>query len=121
MKTSGLEKRDLILILVILAAALLFAAFSWKRLLPPGTGTAAAVEVSIDGAIVKTLELSKDQTVVIESVTGGSNTLVIENGEAWVIDATCPDKVCEHQGKISLEGQLIVCLPNLMIAKITGE
>lgn len=109
-------KRDLILIAVVcIAAVLLF--FGNKRFF---FAPAATIEISIDGKVTKTLDLSRNQTFIIESITGGQNTLIIEDGSAWVTNASCPDKVCEHQGKISMDGQMIVCLPNLMIAKITG-
>ncbi len=79
------------------------------------------VEVSVDGVVVEELDLSKDGEFVINGYNRGTNTLVIEGGEAWIKDATCPDKVCIHQGKINRSGEMIVCLPNLMIAKIVGE
>lgn len=82
---------------------------------------AVVVEVSVDGAVVQELDLSKDGEFVINGYHGGTNTLVIENGEAYIADATCPDKICIHQGKVSQSGEMIVCLPNLMIAKIVGE
>lgn len=44
-----------------------------------------------------------------------------EDGQVWVTEATCPDKICIHQGKISQEGETIVCLPNRMIIQIFGE
>jgi len=82
---------------------------------------AVIVEVSVDGVVAQELDLGKDGEYVIQGYNNGSNTLIIENGEAWISDATCPDKVCIHQGKISRSGEMIVCLPNLMIAKIVGE
>ena len=51
---------------------------------------------------------------------GVSNTLVIEDGFAYLSEATCPDKICVHMGKIHLDGQLIVCLPNQLIVTVEG-
>ena len=110
-------KRDLILIGIVLALALCF--FIWNRIY--FSRPASVVEVTIDGKLVETLDLNKDQEITIESITGGTNHLIIKNREAWIDDASCPDKICIHQGKISRDGEMIVCLPNLMIAKITGE
>lgn len=110
-------KRELILIGVILFLALLFFLFNGVIYSKP----AAVVEVTIDGKLVKTLDLNKNQEISIESVTGGTNHLIIQDGKAWIDDASCPDKICIHQGKVSRDGEMIVCLPNLMIAKITGE
>lgn len=116
-KPAKAGKRELFLIGGVLLAALLL--FIGTRLFY--SRPAAAVEVTIDGKTVATLDLHKDQELTIESVTGGTNHLIIKNGEAWVSDATCPDKICVHQGKVSRDGEMIVCLPNLMIARITGE
>lgn len=112
------KKQDLILIIVILAAAcLLFAGRSLLFAKSPAT----MVEVSVDGKVVETLPLDKDTDITIPGAGGGSNHLIIEHGEAYVDEASCPDKVCVHQGKIHRPGEMIVCLPNKMIAKIVGD
>lgn len=107
---------------IILAAAILVLAggfYLGNRFI--NRKPAAIVEVSLNNHVIYQLDLSKDTEIVIEGYKGGTNTLVIENGEAYITDATCPDKVCIYQGKISRPGEMIVCLPNLMIAKIVGE
>ncbi len=48
-------------------------------------------------------------------------TVVIDGGEAYVKDASCADKVCEHTGKISRVNQSIVCLPGDVVVKIVGS
>lgn len=110
-------KRELILIAVILLAALVLFLYNKSRHQAP----AAVVEISIDGTVVETLDLGKDQEYTIEGASGGTNHLIIKDRQVWVSEATCPDKICIHQGKISHDGELIVCLPNRMIAKISGE
>jgi hypothetical protein len=62
----------------------------------------------------------KDE-IEIESANGGYNTLHIEDGQIWVHDASCPDKVCITQGRISENGEMIVCLPNQMLIKIIDK
>lgn len=54
------------------------------------------------------------------SLNGGTNILVIENGKAFVTYANCPDGLCVNQGKISLTGDRIVCLPNKLMIEIRG-
>lgn len=109
--------RDLLLVLGILVIAGGFYTVNLIKNQKP----AVTVEVSVDGKVVQVLDLSKDTEVLIESPSGGSNHLVIKDGEVWIDDATCPDKVCIHQGKVHKSGDMIVCLPNLMIAKVVGE
>ena len=108
--------RDLILIAVVLAVAGGF--YLGNRVL--GRQPAAFVEITIDGTVVKELDLSQNAELVIDSPGGGTNTLMIEGGTVRVTDASCPDKLCMHQGKINESGEMIVCLPNRMIAKIVG-
>ena len=112
-KQKLLKKQDMILIAVILAAAVLL--FLGAKLMHKSP---EIVEVSVDGKVVETLDLAKDQELTIDSVSGGTNHLIIKDGEAWVSEATCPDKICVHQGKIHLDGEIIVCLPNKMTAQI---
>lgn len=110
-------KRELFLIGAALLAALVL--FLWNQI--RFSSPAAVVEISVDGTVVQTLDLSLDQELEIPGTNGGSNYLIIQGGEVWVSDATCPDKLCIRQGKISHDGEMIVCLPNRMIAKILGE
>lgn len=110
-------KRDLILVLVILViAGGFYAANLLINRKPP-----VIVEVSIDGKITEELDLRKDTELVLQSSSGGTNTLIIKDGAAYISHATCPDKICIHQGKISKSGEMIVCLPNRLIVKIVGE
>lgn len=51
-------------------------------------------------------------------LNGGSNILMIENGQAWLEDADCPDKLCVRQGRVRLDGQVITCLPNKLTVTI---
>lgn len=53
-------------------------------------------------------------------LNGGSNTLVIENGEAWLSEANCPDLLCVKMGKIRYSGQTITCLPNRLTVTVEG-
>ena len=108
------HKRDLILIgILLLAASALFFLFKGKQ---AGEEGAAAV-VTVDGTEIARYPLNRDGTFVLN---GGSNTLLIENGEAWISEANCPDKLCMGFGKISKKGEIIVCLPNRLIVVIEG-
>lgn len=80
------------------------------------------VVVYVDGDKVAEYPLSVDGVYYLNN---GTNTLVIEDGVAYMRDATCPDKFtgngCVNTGKISYVGQKIVCLPNKLIVEIVGE
>lgn len=80
------------------------------------------VVVYVDTVKVAEYPLSVDGVFYLNN---GTNTLVIEKGEAYMRDATCPDKFssngCVKQGKISFVGESIICLPNKIIVEIVGE
>ena len=108
------HKRDLILIgILLLAASALFFLFKEKQ---AGEEGASAV-VTVDGTEIARYPLNRNGTFVLN---GGSNTLIVENGEAWISEANCPDKLCMGFGKISKKGEIIVCLPNRLIVVIEG-
>ncbi len=78
----------------------------------------AAVEVTVDGEVVATYSLFVNGEY---KLNGGTNTLVIESGVAYMTYSNCPDHVCERKGKIRYSGQTIVCLPNKLTVTIIGE
>ena len=108
-----LQKRD-----VILAAAILLLAAAGLCIHPHNPVMVG--QVSVNGAVVETLDLSKDTEITVTSSNGGTNHLIVKDGEIWCSEASCPDKVCVHQGKKHLNSDTIVCLPNQMIVTITG-
>ena len=113
---SGQKKRDLLLLAVLLAAAaLLFAGREFFAGRP-----AVMVSVSVDGTEIMTLDLNRNDDIVIESGNGQTNHLIIEDGKAFLTEASCPDKLCVRQGAISETGQSIVCLPHRVIVTIVG-
>ncbi len=108
--------RDLILVAVLLVAALaLF--FGLRSRQARDTGTGAQAVVTVEGREVGRYPLKKSGTFPLN---GGTNILVVENGEAWVSEANCPDKVCMGMGKISRNGEFIACLPNRLLVVVEG-
>lgn len=80
---------------------------------------AKTVEVWSEGKLVQTLSLAEDQTLAVETEIG-SNVVTVKDGKVAVTEASCPDKVCMHRGWCS-GGAQIVCLPNKLILKFTGD
>ena len=103
---------DILLIggcLLMAAALFLFSHF--------GREAGAGVIVRVDGEEVTRYSLYDNGTYPLN---GGTNTLVIENGEAWLSHANCPDELCVKQGKIRADGQVITCLPNKLTVTVFG-
>lgn len=107
---------------IILVAALLIISLSVLLFMFLTREEGDVAEVSVNGVKVAEYPLSVDGVFYLN---GGTNVLVIENGEAYIREATCPDKYskngCVNTGKISYVGQKIVCLPNKVIVEIVGE
>ena len=100
MRSKGKLRWDLVLI-----AALLLLSGILYLALNHGRQEGGQVVVRIDGAEVERHSLSVNGTF---SLNGGSNILVIENGQAWLSDANCPDHICVKQGKIHYTGPEII-------------
>lgn len=76
------------------------------------------VSVEIDGEVIAEYPLSQNG---VFSLNGGTNTLVIEDGAAYVSYSNCPDHTCERTGKIRYVGQTIICLPNRITIAVRGD
>ncbi len=75
------------------------------------------VRVTVDGEVYGEYPLDKDRVVEIKS-KNGYNILVIENGTAYVSEASCPDGVCSSHRPIKFGGASIICLPNKVVVSI---
>jgi hypothetical protein len=107
-----MKKRDIILI-----ASILIVAIALFLIVELTKEEGAGVTVKVDGVKIAEYSLSADGTYPLN---GGTNILVIENGKAYLTDANCPDKLCVHQGKISMTGETITCLPNKLTVSVFG-
>ena len=72
------------------------------------------------GEIYGTYPLEKDQTI---EVTEGEfhNVIRIEDGQAYMEEADCPDGYCKEQGRISGQKQTIVCLPHKLVVEVIRQ
>lgn len=75
------------------------------------------LEITIDGALYGTYSLTEARQIVVNS-SYGSNTVVIEQGMAYVTQADCPDKICAQMPQISQEGESICCLPHRLFLTV---
>lgn len=104
-----MKKRDIFLIAgIFAAAAILFVIFGFFK------SGGDVVKIMSHGEEFASLPLDEDTEISVN----GNNIVKIENGEAYVIYADCPDKLCMKQGKISDGQHVLVCLPNEMTVSI---
>ena len=77
------------------------------------------VSICVNGEAYKTLSLKENTKVDIETEYG-KTTVVVENGEVYIKETDCPNKLC-LKSAISKAGQSIVCLPNRVSILIEGK
>ena len=112
-KATKKYRADIIVIGAILVLALLLV---WIMTLTKKPGAVAVVE--IDGVVAGEYPLDVAGTFPLN---GGTNVLVIQDGNAYLNYSNCPDHTCEKTGKIRYVGQTIICLPNRLSITIRGE
>lgn len=115
MKNLKLKKGDIIILAAVLCvAALAVLCINLYR----SEGSTAVVEV--DGKTAAVLALNHDTRFEVEIDGNITNTVVIEQGSAYVENADCPDKICQKHNPISKTGESIICLPNKVVITIEG-
>lgn len=121
-------KKELILILAIAALALMFALVEHVR----NSAPAAYVEISVVNTdskriVLDTFPLNEDREHNIRTTAGisgeveGFNYLIIRDGNAWISEADCPNHDCVKKGKISQNGEMLVCIPHRLTVTIIGD
>ena len=108
--------RDLIFILALILVGAAIAAIVLLR-----NGTGDHVTVRMGDGTVREYPLDQDKEIKLELADGRYNLLVIRDGSAWVEEASCPDGLCIHMGRISRQGQSIICLPNKLIIEVDHD
>lgn len=113
-----MKKSDIILIGIVLFIAAI--GFGIQQRLQ-GTNQELKVEVYWNNQLYGTWPLVSEEPVEIklDSETG-HNVVRIENGQADMIEADCPDKTCVRTRAISKLGQSIVCLPHKIVVQVVG-
>ena len=113
------KKIIIIIIAMVLLCVLGVASFVLLKNIPSGT----VAVISVDGEEYERIDLSRvEEPYDLEIATEfGRNTVHVEPGAISVISASCPDKVCVKQGKLTGGGVPIVCMPNRLVISIEGS
>lgn len=110
------HKNDIKLVFLLLLVSL--AILGVMQLLKQEGGMAL---VTVDGEEVASYSLNKNGRYEITGVDGGKNTLVIEDGQAYISQADCPDELCVKTGRVQYDGETIVCLPHKVVVTIKSK
>jgi hypothetical protein len=106
-----------VLILIAAAASMLLVA----RATAGEKGSLAVVEVN--GKEVRRITLGSNQPAKTYTVNGwnGPSTFEVKEGRVRMVRSSCRDKICIGMGWIDTAGRSIVCLPNRVVIRITGN
>ena len=115
---SGSDRKKEIILLIIIFIAILAVWFGY-RMWKPDSGN--LVRVTVDGEEYGTYDLDEEQEIPIEIGGEVTNTLVIKDGGADMIEADCPDQICVNMDAISVESETIVCLPNKIVVEVISS
>jgi hypothetical protein len=103
------------LVLCLLGAAVVAASLPRKA-----GGSPARVEVVVSGEKALTLDLSRDGIYDVPGAIGVTR-VEVRGGKVRVLSSPCPRLVCRHGGWIGDPGTLLVCLPNEILIRVSGD
>ena len=109
------NSRPIKLIDVILMSLVLIIALVWS-IIPYFTApTGNVVEITVNGQ-TSFYSLNTNRKIQLDGLV-----VEIQNGQVFVSETNCEDKVCQHTGKINKVNQSIICLPKNIVIKVTGN
>ena len=103
-----------IVLVVLLAAAVLTVYLPGRQNEQDNT-----VQVYRDNVLLRELPLDTDAEFEVEGEY--VNRIVIRDGRVCIEGSDCPGSDCVHSGWINKGGRSIVCLPNRVEIRISGE
>ena len=105
-----MKKRDVFAILAVLITAYALSLFFKPH-------PAHIARITVDGKLYTTVLLSENKEISINS----TNVAEVLDGKIFMKSATCPDKLCIHQGEICDSSKKIVCLPNKVVIEAVAD
>lgn len=116
------RKAELLFIAAVLAVAL--GGFALAHAVGDGDPEGHAVAtIARDGAVIDTIDLDAvDEPCTLRlDDERGVNVVAVEPGRIRVVEADCPDEVCEHTGWIDSAATPIACVPHGLTITVTRE
>ena len=111
---SVLTPLDIVLIVSLFGFSLIGFA------LPVHHSEGGYVVIEMEGSELYRIALNVERTVKLYGKLGYME-IRIEDGKAKMVRSSCPLKLCISSGAIEIPGQMIVCVPNGIVARIEGK
>ena len=99
---------DILCVLAVILISVILFLIAFK-LFSPTASEAAILTVDANGTLSE-YSLSDDASYSFQS-NGITVEIHISDGQAYIFSSECADGVCRSMGKISRNGQIIVCAP----------
>ena len=120
-----MKKRDIVIIAVFLAVALI--GLGAIQLFAP-RGSITYADIYVNDQLYEAVPLNKDAVITIDQGDGKVNRVEVKDGAIVMADSTCTDHLCITQGAMSPENyekrpmlNWIICLPNLVSVELRVE
>lgn len=110
---------DLLLIVGLGTLVVSVYGYRWIRPVTSGRESVLQVRVQLEDEVVGLFDLDTD-TVFTVSGDLGPVELEISGGSLRFKRSSCPQKICEKSGSIRKRGEVLVCAPNRLMARIEG-
>ncbi|MDQ0089299.1 hypothetical protein J2T12_002711 [Paenibacillus anaericanus] len=116
-----MKRGDMLLIGLIVIVALAFLVPRWFESSEKNHNeTPKVANITVDGKLFKTVELTKEEQIIDVKTEFGYNILKVHDYGIEMIEADCPDEVCLSFGFVERNGGTIVCLPHRVLVEIEG-
>ena len=112
------QKRDLLLICIIITIALVVYIPSLFSTTQKGEISA---EIYCNSKLVETIKLTSALSKKIAVPTKLNVILEIQNGKIRFFSSDCRDKICVKEGFLDSQGQAAACLPNRVAIKVISS
>lgn len=117
-----MKKWDLLVVGFIIVFAVSLLGFYSRATADAETAT-KFLEIHLEDQLYKRIEIPNEDYTQTFSVLSerGMNTIKIKDGAAYMLEADCPDHLCESSHPISKPNEILVCMPNRVILSIVSE
>ncbi|MCR4708340.1 MAG: NusG domain II-containing protein [Clostridiales bacterium] len=112
-----MKRRDLLLVLILAATALVLYGIGHRNADKPGS----FFSVTIEGTEVYRGKLSETGQYPFRQEDGSYNLVRVRDGKVWMEEANCRDGLCVQQGKTDSAAKSIVCLPHSLVVSVVGD
>ncbi|MBQ4522760.1 MAG: NusG domain II-containing protein [Lachnospiraceae bacterium] len=111
------KKQNVVFIIILMVVSLVMLFF---LIMEKKRQEGDKVLIYVNGTLMQEVSLDTEDEILIHG-NPGDNVLVIQNGKAYMKEASCDNHVCIQQGEISKNGETIICLPNQILVEVSAE